>query len=85
MYVLVVFPSPKISLNFALRLAIFELQAILRQVQQMTPKWSGALQGQKDPIYVLLLSPIPNFSQFRSTARHCWVTSHFEKKLHRIT
>ena len=36
-YMLQLPPESQISLNFALRLAIFKLQAILRQVHWMTP------------------------------------------------
>ncbi len=36
----------KISLRFALAPVALELQAILRQVHQLTPKWSWTLKGQ---------------------------------------
>ena len=42
----------QISLRFALQWAIFELQAILRQVHWMTPNWPWTLQGLRYPIYV---------------------------------
>ncbi len=46
----------QILIRFALRPAVFEIQASLGQVHQMTPKWHWTLQGQRYPIYVLLLS-----------------------------
>ncbi len=45
-------PESQISLCFALWVAIFELQAILRQVHQKTPKWPGTLEGHMHPIYI---------------------------------
>ncbi len=36
----------QISLRFALRPALFEIQTILRQVHRMTPNWSWTLQRQ---------------------------------------
>ncbi len=49
------------SLRFALQPAIFELQAILKQVHWMTSKWPWTLQGQRYTTYVLLVSPSPKF------------------------
>ncbi len=40
----------QISVHFALWPAVLEIQTILRQVHQMTPKWSWTLQGQNIPI-----------------------------------
>ncbi len=54
-------PESQISLRFALRPAFFNIQAILRQVHQMTPKWPWILQGHRYPIYVLLVSMSPKF------------------------
>ncbi len=42
----------QISLRFTLQWAIFELQAILKKVHQMTPKWPWTLQAQMHPICV---------------------------------
>ena len=39
-------PDFQISLRFFLQTAVFELQAILRQVHQMTLKWPGTLKDQ---------------------------------------
>ncbi len=50
----------QILLLFALWLAVFELQAILRHMRQMTP-WT--LKGQRYPIYMLQL---PLSSKFQS-------------------
>ncbi len=38
--------NSQISLRFALRPALFEIQTILRQVHRMTAKWPWTLQGQ---------------------------------------
>ncbi len=54
-------PESQISLRFALRPAFFNIQAILRQVHQMTPKWPWTLQGHRYPINVLLVSTSPKF------------------------
>ncbi len=48
-------PGSQISILFALRPAIFELQAILRQAHRLTPKWLWMLKGQRYPIYMLQL------------------------------
>ncbi len=45
MYMLQLHPESEVSVRFTLRHAIFELQAILRQVHQMTPKWRWTLKG----------------------------------------
>ncbi len=50
-----------ISHRFALRPDLFELQAILRQVHRMTPKWPWTLQGPRYTTYVLLVSQSPKF------------------------
>ncbi len=65
-------------LHFTLWLAIFELQAILRTVHQMTPKWPWTLKGQKYPMYILQLPRVTDFTPFRSTASCSRVTGHFE-------
>ncbi len=49
-------PESPISLHFSVRPATVEIQAILRQLHWMTPKWPWSLQGQRYPIYVLLVS-----------------------------
>ncbi len=56
-----------ISLRVALRRARFEVQAILRQVHRMTPKWPQTLQSHRYTTYVLLVSPSP---KFRPTISH---------------
>ncbi len=53
--------ASQFSLCFALPLAIFELQAILRQVRRITPKWPWTLLGQRYPIYMWQLPPSPKF------------------------
>ena len=57
----------QISLQFALRPSVLKLQAILRQVHRMTPKWPWRLQGQRYTTYELLASPSPKFCPFCST------------------
>ncbi len=42
-------PESQISLHFTLQPAVFELQAILRQVRRMTQNWHWTLQGQIYP------------------------------------
>ncbi len=54
-------PEPKISIHFALQSAVFQVQAILRNAQQMTSKWPWTLQGQRYPIYLIQVSPSPKF------------------------
>ncbi len=54
-------PESQISVKFDLQTAIFETQAILRQVHQITPKWAWTLARQRYPInvymYVILVFP----------------------------
>ncbi len=40
-------PESQISIHFPLQPAVFEIQAILRQMHQITPKWPWSLQGQR--------------------------------------
>ncbi len=61
--------SPKF-LCFDLRLTVFKLQAILRQVHPMTPKSPWTLKGQWYPIYMLELSLSPKFHFVSKTASH---------------
>ena len=42
----------------------FRLQAILRQVHQMTPKWHWTIQDQMYPIYVLVVYSSIKFQSF---------------------
>ena len=60
-------PECQISLCFALQPAITEIQAILRQVHWMTPKWPWTLQGKRYPIYVL---PVSLSHKFQSVLVH---------------
>ncbi len=52
--------SPKFH-SVSLRPAIFELQAILRQVHRMTPKWPWTLKGKRYPIYMIQIPSSPKF------------------------
>ena len=54
-------PDSQISLCFTLRSIVFRLQAILRQLHWLTPKWPWRLKGQRYPIYILELTPSPKF------------------------
>ncbi len=54
-------PELQILLRCALKPAVFELQAILRQVHRMTPKWPSTLKGPRYSIYVL---PLPQTLKF---------------------
>ncbi len=71
-------PDSQVSLRFAVRPAISEIQAILRQVHQMTPKCPWTPQGQRYPIYVSLVSTSPIFHSVRSTTSRFRDTGHFE-------
>ena len=68
----------KISL-YNLYLAIFELQAILREVHKLTPKWPWRLNGQQCPMYMLQLPSSPHFQSVSlyvqpfSSHRPLWV------------
>ncbi len=46
-------PESQITLRFAIRPAVFEIEAILRQVDRMTSIWPWTLQGQRYPTYEL--------------------------------
>ena len=59
-YVLQVYLEPHISISLALRAAVLELQAPLRQVHQTIQKWPWRLLGQRYPICVLLQLGLPN-------------------------
>ena len=61
-------PKSQISLRVALWPAVFTLQAIFKQVHQITPKWPLTLKGQRYPIYMLQLPLLPNCSLFCCTA-----------------
>ncbi len=66
-YVLLISTSPQISLRFAIWPVGFELQAILRQVHQMPPKWPWTPQGQ---MYQICATSVPNSQiSVRSTLR----------------
>ncbi len=70
----------QILLRFVLRPAFFEIQAILRHMQQMTPKWPWTLQGQWCCIYVVTSPPpppVPNFSSVCSTSSPFQDIAHF--------
>ena len=64
----------QISLLFTLQKAVFELQAILRQVHWMAPKrfWTLKVKGTLDTCYNY--PRIPNFTQLCSAASRFWVT-----------
>ncbi len=68
----------QISLRFALRPALFETQAILRQVHQMTSNWPWTLQRQIT-LYLYNNCPwVSNFTLFHSTTSRFGVTGQFE-------
>ncbi len=56
--------ASQISLCFVPRPAVFELQAILRQVRQMAPKWPWTVKGQMYLIYTYNYSCVPNFTLY---------------------
>ncbi len=67
-----------ILLHFALRRAVFEIQAILRQLHRMTPNWPWTQQGQI-ALYMYNNCPgVSNFTPFRPTTSRFQVTGHFE-------
>ncbi len=77
MYVTSIHES-QISLHFALIRAIFEKQAILRQVHQMTSNWPWTLQGQIT-LYMHHKCPqVSNFTQFHSMTSCFRDTGNFE-------
>ncbi len=57
MYMLQLPPNLKISPRFSLRPDIFKLQAILRQVHWMFPKWPWTLEVQTYPHILMLTTP----------------------------
>ena len=57
-------PESKISLNFALRPAISQIQAILREVHRMILKWLWTQKGQRYPICMLQQPPSPRFHPY---------------------
>ncbi len=61
MYVTITSESQS-SIHFTIWLTMFELQAIVRWVHQMSPNWLQTLKGRRYPIYILQLPPIPNLS-----------------------
>ncbi len=70
---------PNLTPLLALRLAVFELQAILRQVHWMTPTWPSTLKGQKGPQFHVTTTPKSQISPLcPSTASRFWVIGHFE-------
>ena len=71
-------PESQISLSFPLRPALFEIQAILRQVHWITPKWPWTLKSQIT-LYMYNWCPrFPNFTPFRCKASHLQDTGNFE-------
>ena len=61
--------------SYILRQMVVDLDATLRQVQPMTPKWRPTLQVQR---YVFLMSPSPKCQSISFI--HCIrVKGHFEK------
>ena len=75
-------PNSQILAHFALRPTVFGLQAILKKVHRMTPKWPWILQGQMYPTYVLLVSylRVPNFTVFHSTTSCFEIQALLKKK-----
>ena len=63
----------QISLRFALRPAILGIQAIFRQVLQMSQKWSWTLQGQRYPM-CYWCARVPYFTPLSSTTQCFWDT-----------
>ena len=56
----------------------FELEASLRQVHRIIPKWPWTLQDQMYSLYVLQLLIVWNSSPFRSVTSRFGVTGHFD-------
>ncbi len=52
-------PAYQISLRFALRWTVFELQVILRQVHRMTPKWKVTLNNKRSKAPYIHVTTIP--------------------------
>ncbi len=58
------------------------LQATLRKVHLMTPRWPWAVKGQRYPKYVMFYYPeVPTFNPFRSTPSRFKVTGHFVRRV----
>ncbi len=73
-------PDSQMSLHFTLRPAIFEIQAILRQVHRMIPNWPWTQQRQIT-LYLYNNCPrVSNFTPFGSTTSRFGVTGHFETR-----
>ncbi len=79
-YLLLVSPNTKPQSILVLRPAIFELQAICRQVNRLKSKCPWKLQGQRRIIRILLVSLSPKCQPLCSTARCFQVTDHFDLK-----
>ncbi len=69
----------KISVCFTLRWSVFELQAILRQVHWMTPKWPWTIKGQRYPYIYYNYPELPNFTPFCSTGSRFCFTCHLRQ------
>ncbi len=75
----------QILVRFALWPALFEIQAILRQVHRMTPNWPWTLLGQRYTTYVLLVSPSPKFcSVLLYDQRFPWYRTFYNSPLHSL-
>ena len=58
----------QISIRFALRPAVFEIQGFLNtEMHPMTPEWPKVLRCQRYPVYTEHLPRGPNFNPLRST------------------
>ena len=72
-------PKSQILIRFSLRSSVFELLAILRRAQWMTPKGPWALQGYGYPLYGLLVTIwSTNLNSICSITSRVGVTGHFE-------
>ncbi len=80
---------PRLYHNYLLQLPNFtpccsmtswfrQIQAILRQVNQMTAKWTWTPKGQRCPHAYHNYPQVSNFTQLRSMACSFGVTRHFE-------
>ncbi len=72
---------PIVLPRFALRPAVFELQATFRQMHQTTSKSFLKLKDERYPIYIVQLLLVQNFTPFLSTASPFRVTGHFERSI----
>ena len=62
MYSLNTHPGAQISVRFALRPAVFDMQACRKsEMHRMTPEWPQALNCQKHNVYTEYSSPRPKF------------------------